>query len=119
MKRVSDEVDDRRGAIGEENRDDVEAAFRGVALMPGEVVAGHGDDATLFPWSDCFGRRAALDGAPGFHFDEDKAIAVTRDDVNFSMARAVSGSKNLVPLALERATGEGFAAGTEGNVGSG
>ena len=90
------------------DRDHVEATRTIDQLVPRHVVERHPREAALLRPADGFRRAPIFFTDTSLHFDEDRRLAVARDDVDFAMPRAVAAGKNCVPPPLERGDGNIF-----------
>src|SRR5262245_52825859 len=87
------------------DRDHIEATGTIDQLVARHVVERHPREATLLRPADGFRGGPISFADPSLHFDEDRRLAVARDDVDFAMPRAVAAGKNCVPSPLERGDG--------------
>jgi hypothetical protein len=79
--------------VSEEDFDDIEADFGLRQIDLGEVKEGGAGEASLaFEVNGVGGASPLADGA-GFDFDEDEAIVVVADEVDFAVATAEVGGE--------------------------
>jgi hypothetical protein len=106
-KRVLEHGNPRR-LLPHLHRSDVETARSLAEAMTRDVVLRHRGKASLFLPSDCIRGIAKTAIQPGLHFDEHDPPAVTRDDVDFAKAGAITPRHEGISTPFELAAHEFF-----------
>ena len=103
------------GIQGTVQGDDVEATrAASTGAVTRKVVLGRSQQALLFAPVDAFRGRPVGARAPVAHFDEDDAVAVLHDQVQFAAAAAIVTRERAQAALAQVAFGSPLEAGTDG-----
>ena len=97
------------GPAGAVDRHDVEAARMVKTTGPREVIERHRADTPALPPGNGFRGLAKARPAPRLDFDEDRRLAVGRDDIELAIAGAVTAGEDAKAPADEFLRGQFFA----------